>query len=137
MQTELVRIRFSKIMQTRAYTVVVVGTEEKLFSIYTEPRIGRMLQLYLGGGKSPRPLTHDLMSETFLGYNIRILQVVLNDVQETIYYARLFLEQTTDNLRHIVEVDARPSDCLTLALLHDIPLYCTRYVLEQAVPVQD
>jgi uncharacterized protein len=137
MQAELVRIRFSKIMQTRAYTVIVVGTEQKLFAVYTEPRVGRMLQLYLGGGKSARPLTHDLISDLFLGYDLRVLQVVLNDIQDTIYFARLFLEQNANNLRHIVELDVRPSDALTLALLLDVPVYCTRQVLDQAVPLQE
>lgn len=135
MHAEFVRIRFSKIMQTRAYTVVVLGNDDKQFAIYTEPRVGRVLQLYLAGGKHPRPLTHDLMGDLFLGYDVRILQVVIHDMHDTIYFARLYLEQIANNLRHIVELDARPSDCLTLALLHDAPVYCTRQVLEQTIAV--
>ena len=137
MQGELARIRFSKIMQTRAYTVVVVGNDDKQFAIYTEPRIGQMLQLYLSGGHNPRPLTHDLIGTLFDGLDIRIKQVVINDLEDTVYFGRLFIEQELDGLRHILEIDARPSDCLTLALLHDIPVYCTKEVLEKAVPLQD
>jgi bifunctional DNase/RNase len=39
--------------------------------------------------------------------------------------------------RHILEVDARPSDCITLALMNNVPVYCTAEVLEKTVPVED
>src|SRR5437868_9478614 len=114
MESELVQLNFDKIMQTRAYTVVILGAENKRFAIYTDPSIGRTLQIYLTNLAKPRPLTHDLMDAIFRGLEVRILQVVINDIQDTVYYARLFLEQVVDGIRHILELDARPSDCITL-----------------------
>ncbi len=137
MQSELILLSFDKIMQTRSYTVVILGSPEKRFAIYTDPSIGRTLQIYLTGAEKPRPLTHDLMSSIFLGLGVKLLQVVINDIQDTVYYARLFLEQNVGGLRHIVEVDARPSDCITLALLHNIPVYCTKEVLEKTIPIEE
>lgn len=137
MLTELVQLAFDKIIQTRSYTVVILAGEKKRFAIYTDPGIGKVLQLFLTGTEKPRPLTHDLIGSIFQGLNIRIMQVVINDVQDTIYYARLFLEQECNGIRRIVEVDARPSDCITLALMTQAPVFCTKEVLEKTVPIED
>jgi len=137
MLQELVQLTFDKIMQTRTYTVVVLGTEDKRFAIYADPLIGKMLQIYLTGAERVRPLTHDLIGSIFQGFKVRIKQVVINDVQETVYYARIYLEQEINGLLHIVEIDARPSDCIILALMHNVPLFCTREVLNKTVAVED
>lgn len=137
MLSELIQLSFDKIMQTRTYTVVVLSAREKRFAIYTDPSIGRTLQIYLTGTEKPRPLTHDLINYVFQGFNVRIRQVVINDVQDTIYYARLFLEQDIGGIRHIVEIDARPSDCITLALMNNVPVYCTHEVLDKTIPIDD
>lgn len=137
MLTELVQLTFDKIMQTRSYTVVILGAHDKRFAIYTDPSIGKTLQMYLTGVEKPRPLTHDLIDLMFKGLGVRIMQVVITDIQETVYYARIFLVQDLGEIRHIVEIDARPSDCITLALMNNVPVYCTREVLEKTVPVDD
>lgn len=134
---ELVQLSFDKIMQTRAYTVVILGSGDKRFAIYTDPSIGKTLQMYLTGIEKPRPLTHDLIDLIFNGFAIRIRQVVITDLQDTIYYARIFLEQDLDGITHIVEVDARPSDCITLALMNNVPVFCTREVLEKTIPIDE
>ena len=137
LSSELVQVTFDKIMQTRTYTVVILGAEGKRFAIYTDPSIGRTLQMYLTGAEKIRPLTHDLIDSIFQGYDVRIKQVVINDIQDTVYFARLYLEQHRDSYRHIIEIDARPSDCITLALMNNVPVYCTREVLEKTVPIEE
>lgn len=137
MLMELVQLSFDKIVQTRSYTMVVLGTPEKRFAIYVDPNVGRLLQTYLMGAERPRPLTHDLMDVILRGLDVRIKQVVINDFKDTVYFARLFLEQYVGSIRHIIEVDARPSDCITLALMENVPLYCTRDVLERTLAVED
>ncbi len=135
MRSELIQLTFDKVMQTRAYTMIVLNGLGKNFAIYTETNVGKILQLFLTDTESPRPLTHDLINTIFEGLDVQVKQVVINDVQETIYFARLFLEQQIGNTRHIIEIDARPSDCLTLALMNNAPVYCTREVLEKAIPL--
>jgi len=137
LSSELVQVTFDKIMQTRTYTVVILGAEGKRFAIYTDPNIGRTLQMYLTGTEKVRPLTHDLIDAVLRGYGVRIKQVVINDIQDTVYFARLFLEQARDDIRHILELDARPSDCITLALMNNVPVYCTREVLEKTVSIEE
>jgi len=137
MFSELVQLSFDKIMQTQSYTVVILGTVEKKFAIYTDPSIGRILQMLLTELEKPRPLTHDLIDMIFKGIEMRVVQVVINDLQDTVYFARLFLEQNKGDIRHILEIDARPSDCLTLALMHNAPVYCTREVFERTIAVEE
>lgn len=137
MLSELIQLSFDKIMQTRSYTVIVLSADDKRFAIYTEPSIGKTLQLFLTEVESVRPLTHELLDKIFDGMDIRVKQVVINDVQDTIYYARLFLEQDLGDMRHIIEIDARPSDCLTLALMNNAPVYCTKEVLEKVISIEE
>jgi bifunctional DNase/RNase len=137
MQSELIPLSFDKIMQTKSYTVVVLGTREKKFAIYTEPHVGKTIQTFLAGTEKPRPLTHDLIDMILRSMDVKVLQVVITDIQDTIYFARLFLEQYTAEMRHIVEIDARPSDSITLALMHNAPVYCTKDVLDRTVAVQE
>lgn len=135
--SQLIPLTFEKIMQTRSYTVVILEAGEKRFAIYTDPSIGKTLQLLLTDAEKQRPLTHDLIGMIFTGLNIRVKQVVINDVQDTVYLARLYLEQEIGEVMHIVEIDARPSDCITLALMSNAPVYCTKEMLDKAIPVHE
>jgi uncharacterized protein len=133
----LIQVSFDKIMQTRSYTVIILATPDKKFAIYTDPSIGKTLQMFLTEVERPRPLTHDLIDKILEGLDVRVKQVVINDVQDTVYFARLYLEQDIGDIRHIVEIDARPSDCLTLALMNNAPVFCTQEVLEKTIPVEE
>lgn len=137
MSSELVPVILSKIMQSESYTVIILGDENKKFAIYTEPQVGRYLQVFLTQGKRQRPSTFDLISSIFKGCSIDLLQIVIEDVEDTTYFARLFLEVTSQDMRTIVEIDARPSDCITLALMGNTPIYCRKAVLEKAVAFID
>lgn len=137
MDAELIPIKFEKVMQSRSYTVVVLETPEKKFAIYTDPSSGRAMQMHLAGTAKPRPYTHDLMNMMFRGFEIKIRQIIIMDLQDTIYFARIFLEQKMGDILQIVEIDARPSDCITLALMHNTPVFCTREVLNKVVPMEE
>jgi len=135
--SQLIPLSFNKIMQSRAYTVIILGTEQKKFAIYTEPQVGHHIQLHLAQGHRARPYTYDLLDRVLKGLNVKLLQVVISNVEDTVYYARLFAEQQIGDQKTILEIDARPSDCITLALIHKIPLFCKSEVLERAVAVED
>lgn len=137
MLSELVQLSFDKIMQTRSYTVVVLNGLDKKFAIYTDSNVGRLFQLFLTEVQPARPLTHDLIDKIFEGMAIRVKQVVLVDVQNTVYFARLFLEQERGEIKHLIEIDARPSDCLILALMNNAPIYCTQEVLQKTIALEE
>ena len=124
-------------MQSRSYTVIILGTEEKHFAIYTEPQVGKNIQLFLTAEQRARPLTHDLIYSILKGLEIKPLHIVIHHIEDTVYFARLYLEQTLGSKKTILEIDTRPSDAITLALMNSIPVFCRKEVLEKAIPVQD
>lgn len=137
MSSELIPITFNKIMQSRAYTVFILGTDKKRFAIFTDPAVGQNIQLHLTEEKKPRPFTHDLIHSIFKGLEIKPIQVVINDVEDTLYFARLYLEQQIGEQKVVLEIDGRPSDFILLALMYNLPIYCKKDALEKAVPIDD
>lgn len=137
MDKELIPTKFEKVMQAKTYTCLVFATDAKKFGIYTDLSSGKSLQMLLTDTKKTRPTTYELLNMMFQGLEIKVRQVIINDLQDTVYLCRIFLEQQRGDLLHIVEIDARPSDCITLALLNKAPIYCTPDVLEKVVPVVD
>lgn len=128
-------VKFEKIVQSKTYCSIVLAGPEVKFAIYTDLSSGKTLQMMLTNTKKNRPSSHDLLNLIFQGLETKVRQVVINDLQGTIYFSRLFLEQQRGDILHIVEIDARPSDCITLALLNKAPIYCTDAVLKNVVPV--
>ena len=135
--SELIPLSFHKILQSRSYTVIIVGTEEKKFAIYAEPQVGHYLQMQMVKANPLRPNTFAFIEHLLEGLGGKILQVVINDVQDTTYFARLFIEIAQEKSKLILELDARPSDCIILALSRKIPFFCNRDVLNKTIGVTD
>jgi bifunctional DNase/RNase len=80
-----------------------------------------------------RPLTHDLLKNVIRALGGRIVQVIINDLADETFYAKLILDV---NGRH-VEVDSRPSDAIALAVRTKVPIFVEESVLDQAGMVLD
>jgi len=68
-----------------------------------------------------RPLTHDLIGHIFNGLGTTVERVVINDLKNSTYFARLILRTENELGKKILEIDARPSDCIALAVLRKAP----------------
>lgn len=75
-----------------------------------------------------RPLTHDLMRNTLEIFNIDLKEVIINDLQDGIFYARLICVLNGN----IVEIDSRTSDALAMAVRFECPIYTYEFILEAA-----
>jgi uncharacterized protein len=75
-----------------------------------------------------RPQTHDLLASVLAELGATVQQVVVNDMNNDIYYARIHMEAGG---RHI-EVDSRPSDAIALAVRASVPIFAEDAVLERA-----
>jgi bifunctional DNase/RNase len=82
--------------------------------------------------KKSRPLTHDLITHILAGLGARVEKVVINDLKDDTYFARLYLVQENELGRNVVEIDARPSDSMALALQHQCPILVARAVWDAA-----
>jgi len=111
---------------------VFLEGEGKVISIFVDPMATRALSLALEGEAAPRPLTHDLMISILGGLGIQLIEVFIHDFQDETFYARLTLEQRSELGRNVLEVDARPSDGMVLAVHLDVPITVGRAVWEEA-----
>ncbi|MEO0247504.1 MAG: bifunctional nuclease family protein [candidate division WOR-3 bacterium] len=89
------------------------------------------IMMALQGVKAPRPLTHDLLVDILNALNLRLKRVVINDLRENTYYARIVLWNEEDNT--LYSIDARPSDSIAIALRVKAPIFISTFVLKKAL----
>jgi bifunctional DNase/RNase len=78
--------------------------------------------------KMPRPMTHDLFINTLNTLDARVDHVLINDVKDQTFFAKLYVKQGAK----LIEMDARPTDAISLALREDAPFMIDEKVLERA-----
>jgi len=75
-----------------------------------------------------RPLTHDLFKNTLETFNIELREVVINNLLDGIFYARLVCVKNGE----VFEIDSRTSDAIAMAVRFDCPIYTYDFILEAA-----
>jgi bifunctional DNase/RNase len=148
----LIPLSFHKIIQARSYTVIILASPTKKIAIYTEAATGKLLQMHLTDSEKIRPMTHDLIRMILRGLQAKVMRVVIHDLQENVYFAKVFLQQKNRPetgeagsseppqgflSETIVEIDSRPSDAIALAILSQAPLFCSHEVHEKALHIED
>ncbi|MEE8141525.1 MAG: bifunctional nuclease family protein [Planctomycetota bacterium] len=142
MSVELHKVEIKKVIgPTSAGAAILIGNETKTFVIFIGFYEAAALTRELKNESSSRPLTHDLIQSVLLGFDLTIKQIIISDIVDNAFCATLILEQRVpekngewSGRRNEVRIDARPSDCLVLALKNHADLYVTEEVFEQ---VQD
>ncbi|MCX7712266.1 MAG: bifunctional nuclease family protein [Chthoniobacterales bacterium] len=129
MKQDVIQVSVQAVLPTPQGSAVFLGNEEKSFIIYVDNFVGQAISMALNGEKKNRPLTHDLIGMIFHAFNIKVERIIVNDIQNETYYARLILsaENEIQELK-LVELDARPSDCIALASQQGAPIYVSRKV---------
>ncbi|MEO5960696.1 MAG: bifunctional nuclease family protein [Opitutaceae bacterium] len=128
MQNDVLAVALKGVMPTANGCAVFLGNEEKTFVIYVDQSVGTAIQMTLSGIKKDRPLTHDLIGSVLLGLGVKLDHVVVNDSRDGTFYARILLHMENELGKKIVELDARPSDSIVLALQQKRPIYVAREV---------
>jgi bifunctional DNase/RNase len=125
MTVESVRINLA----TQQRVVILKATkQERYLFIWIAPAEAYAIAVELQGTNSPRPLTHDLLKNVINELGANLVSIVISDLIEEIFYARLILDVEG---RH-VEIDCRPSDAIALAVRAKTPIYVDEEVLERA-----
>ncbi|MCO6491058.1 MAG: bifunctional nuclease family protein, partial [Phaeodactylibacter sp.] len=75
-----------------------------------------------------RPLTHDLFKNTLETFNIELKEVIINNLLDGIFYARLICIKDSE----IIEIDSRTSDALAMAVRFNCPIYTYEFILDAA-----
>ncbi len=132
MQNDVVAVTIKGVMPTPNGCAVFLGNDEKIFVIYVDPSVGNAIQMTVNGVKKDRPLTHDLIGSMLLGLGARVEHVVVNDANKDTFFARILLRMENELGKKIIELDARPSDSIVLALQQKRPIYVAREVFNNA-----
>lgn len=131
MPLDAVPVCIKGVMPTANGCAVFLGNDDKTFVIYVDHPVGNAIQMTLNGVKKDRPLTHDLIGSILLGLGAQLEHVLVNDAREGTFFARILLRMENELGKKIIEIDARPSDSIVLALQQKRPILVTRAVLEQ------
>ena len=124
---DLVQVEPIALLPTQAGCAVFLGDGTKAIVFYIDPAVGASINAALCDQKSPRPSTHDLLAMTLQGFGATVARIVITRVDSEVFYARLILEAENEIMeKKIVELDARPSDCIALAVRCSAPLYVVR-----------
>ncbi|AFL85009.1 hypothetical protein Belba_2451 [Belliella baltica DSM 15883] len=75
-----------------------------------------------------RPMTHDLFKSFSSSFNYSIEQILISDMQEGVFYAKIICK----NSSKIIEIDARPSDAIAIAVRFNAPIFCVPKVMSEA-----
>ncbi len=115
--------------QTGAYALVLeeVGGSRRI-PIIIGGFEAQAIAIHMEGLKPPRPLTHDLFVSLATAFNISIVEVFINRLENGVFYCEIICEN--QNTR--IKIDARTSDSVALALRFNCPIYTTEEILEKA-----
>jgi bifunctional DNase/RNase len=130
MPADIVEVAIKGLMPTSTGCAVFLGNDEKVFVIYVDSSVGSAISMTISGVKKERPLTHDLIGHMLLGFEITLERIVINDVNDGTYFARIILHMQNELGRKFLELDARPSDSIVLALQHKRPIFVARKVFD-------
>ncbi len=130
-QMQLARIIISEISDNQVIYLREVDGERQfpiLIGIFEATNIDRRVK---EGYEPPRPLTHDLIVQVAEELGADFESVVISDLQEHTFFAQLRLRKDGN----LIEIDARPSDAIAVAVTFDppLPIFVDEHVLEQAI----
>lgn len=145
MGEQLHKIKIKKVLgPTNTGTAVLLGNDQKTFVMFIGIYEGAAIIRELNGEAPARPLTHELISYVMTGFSIEVKQIVISDIVDNTFCATLVLEQKCVNgqgdwngKRNEVRIDARPSDCLVIALKEKKEIYATQAVLDKVRDISE
>lgn len=125
MVVESVRVHM---LSSQHVVILKESDRDRYLPIWIGPWEANAIAMKLQGVSPERPLTHDLFAQTLAALGAAVQRIVVSDLADETYRARLLLE--VDG--RVVEMDARPSDAIALAVRSAAPIYATDAVLDRA-----
>jgi hypothetical protein len=93
---------------------------DRVLPIWIGPNEAGVIALELSGMQYKRPLTHDLLKSILQGFNAVLQKVVVSSLQENTFFAKFYIQASE---HEIIEIDARPSDSIAMALKMHAPIF--------------
>ena len=132
MSKPVVEVHIRAIAATSGGCAVFLGNEDKVFVMFVDQSVGTAITMFMQGTQKERPLTHDLLANILRALGAKIERVIVNDLKRGTYFARLVLSAENQlKEKKIIEIDARPSDCIALATAQRSPIYVSLEVWDE------
>ena len=114
--------------QTTNTPIVILQEKDggRVIPIYIGHWEANAIAMELADVKAERPLTHDLLQQVIVGLGAELSRVVVTRVEKSTYYAELELRRDGQ----VIQIDARPSDSIAIALRLKAPIYTSESLLE-------
>lgn len=131
MNNKVQEVQVRAVVPLEGSFAVFLGNDEKTFVIYVDEPVGMAISMFMRGISKERPLTHDLMASLLLAFGAKVERAVINDVNGSVFYARLIIAAENQlHSRKLIELDARPSDSIALAMHQGAPVFVAKKVLD-------
>lgn len=138
MDKSVVEIEVKAVLPTSGGCAVFLGDDHKVFVIYVDQAVGAAITMFMHHTPKPRPQTHDLLADILTALGAHVQRIVINDFSESVYYARLIIEASNElDQKKIVEIDARPSDSIALAIQQKAPIFIASHVWDGVEDMSD
>jgi bifunctional DNase/RNase len=114
----------------RTHTPVVLLKEKtgaRMLPIWIGPSEASAIAIELTGRKFQRPLTHDLLKTVIDGLEAKVPKIAIVELRDKTYFAKVYLERGDE----VLAIDARPSDCIALALRTRSPIFVNEDLLRE------
>jgi uncharacterized protein len=132
MSKRVVEVQIRAIVATGGGFAVFLGNQEKTFVIFVDQSVGAAIEMSMRGVQKERPLTHDLLANILRELGTKIERAIISDLRCGTCYARLVLSVENElKQKKIIEIDARPSDCIAVANAQRAPIYVSLNVWEE------
>ena len=130
----VLRIQFPEGAEENPIIYLKEKEGERILPIMIGLNEAQSINMALNNFKTPRPLTHDLIVNLFEALGLKLERVVINDLRENTYFARLILFD--EERKTVYSIDARPSDSIAIALRSNAPIFVSEYVLKKALSLE-
>lgn len=120
-------------MDPSSKTPIVILKEidgEALLPIWIGVFEANAIAMQIEGVETPRPMTHDLLSDSLEAIGVQVAKIVISDLSDNTFFASIHLE--TDAGGEEVVLDSRPSDAIALAQRSEAPIFVLESVLKAA-----
>jgi hypothetical protein len=132
MSKPVVEVKVRAVAATSGGCAVFLGNEDKVFVMFVDQSVGTAITMFMQGAQKERPLTHDLLASILRALGAKIERVIVNDLKGGTYFARLVISAENESQqKKIIEIDARPSDCIAMAIQQTAPIYVSLDVWDE------
>ncbi|MFO1486745.1 MAG: bifunctional nuclease family protein [Verrucomicrobiaceae bacterium] len=139
MNKDVIEVQVRAVLPLEGSFAVFLGNESKVFVIYIDESVGTAISMFMRGVSKERPLTHDLVGHLLMAFGAKVERVIINNINGSVFHARLIIsaENELHTTRKFIELDARPSDSIAMAVQQSAPIFVAKNVWDAVEDVSE